>query len=274
MMKTASVRLREAGPLVTYKASEGINSNDYVILEADRGLDYGLVMDQVDVEAMQDIQDSAVKHILRKVTPEDMKVIQDNRIKARDALKLCSRKAKDYKLEMKMVNAEYSFDGKKIIFYFTSEGRIDFRELVKELAKVFKRRIEMRQIGVRDEAKLFGGVGPCGQSLCCVRFLKNFEPVSMKMAKAQHLPLSSNKISGICGRLMCCLFYEYKTYKDLSKGLPKDGQIMEVDGVKARAMSVNILKRTAYLQFEDGRSEKVTFDENGKPVKLEDKKNG
>ncbi len=267
-MKTFSVRLREAGPLMVYKLCDGVGLNDYVIVEADRGFDYGQVQEISDVEALKEEgKDATVKDIARKVTPEDMKVIADNRLKARDALKMCARKTKEYRLEMKMVNAEYSFDGKKIIFYFTSEGRVDFRELVKELARVFKRRIEMRQIGVRDEARLFGGVGPCGQGLCCVRFLKNFEPVSMKMAKAQHLPLSSGKISGICGRLMCCLFYEYKTYKELSRGLPKEGQMIELEQGRGKVMSVNVLKRMAYVQFEEGRQEKILFDDEGKAHK-------
>jgi cell fate regulator YaaT (PSP1 superfamily) len=267
-MKTASVRLRESGPLMTYKLCEDVAPNDYVIVEADRGLDYGLVMDIIEVEAMkEDNKDSAVHAIIRKVSFEDLKEIAEGKIRARDALKLCSRKVKEYRLEMKMVTAEYSFDGKKIVFYFTSEGRVDFRELVKDLAKVFKRRIEMRQIGVRDEARLFGGVGPCGHSLCCVRFLKNFEPVSMKMAKTQHLPLSSGKISGICGRLMCCLFYEYKTYKELSKGLPKEGQVVELEQGKCKVLSVNVLKKMAYVEFEDGRNEKIFFDEEGRQVK-------
>jgi len=275
MMKTFSVRLRESGPLTVYKLCDGVGLNDYVIVDADRGVDYGVVMALADVEALQDDnQESSVKDIIRKVNAEDLKIIAENRLRARDALKMCSRKAKEYKLEMKMVNAEYSFDGKKIIFYFTSEGRVDFRELVKELAKVFKRRIEMRQIGVRDEAKLFGGVGPCGQHLCCIRFLKNFEPVSMKMAKAQHLPLSSGKISGICGRLMCCLFYEYKMYKDLSKGLPKEGQTLQLEQGRGRVLSVNVFKRMAYVQFEEGPIEKIIFDEEGKPVKDPKDSNG
>jgi cell fate regulator YaaT (PSP1 superfamily) len=160
---------------------------------------------------------------------------------------------------MKLVDAEYSLDKKKIIFYFTAEDRIDFRELVKDLAKIFKIRIEMRQIGVRDEARIFGGVGPCGQVLCCVRFLKNFEPVSMKMAKTQKLPLIAGKISGICGRLMCCLFYEYKNYRELSKGLPKEGENIETPQGKGKVISVNVLKRIVYVELEDGRIEKMTF---------------
>jgi cell fate regulator YaaT (PSP1 superfamily) len=263
-MKVALIRLREAGPLMTYKVDEDINLNDYVIVEADRGLDYGEVIEISDMETVfvdKDEKQTSLKSILRKVSNEDLKQIKENKKEAKDAMKTCSRKIREYKLKMKLVDAEYSFDKKKIVFYFTAEGRIDFRDLVKDLAKIFKRRIEMRQIGVRDEARLFGGIGPCGQTLCCVRFLKRFEPVSMKMAKLQKLPLSGGKISGICGRLMCCLFYEYKTYRELSKGLPKEGQTLETPKGKGKVTVVNILKRIAYVELEDGRVEKVFFKE-------------
>jgi len=259
-MKVALVRLREAGQLMTYKVEEDVKVHDYVIVEADRGLDYGEVIEVNEVAPVKPDKASSLKNVLRKLSPQDAKQIKANKQEARDAIKLCSRKIREYKLSMKLVDAEYSFDKKKIVFYFTSEGRVDFRELVKELAKMFKIRIEMRQIGVRDEARIFGGVGPCGQGLCCIRFLKNFEPVSMKMAKLQRLPLSSGKISGICGRLMCCLFYEYKNYKELSKGLPKEGQTIDTQAGKGKVISVNVLKRTVYVELEDGRVEKVTFD--------------
>jgi len=250
--------------MTTYCLLEGINVHDYVVVEADRGMDYGEVvqitsLDLVPKTVEGSPDETSLRNIIRKLTAEDKKQIKDNKLRARDAVKICDRKVSEYKLDMKLVDAEYSFDNKKIVFYFTSETRVDFRELVKELAKVFKIRIEMRQIGVRDEARMFGGVGPCGQCLCCVRFLKNFEPVSMKMAKAQRLPLSSGKISGICGRLMCCLFYEYKTYKEFSKGLPKDGQKIDTPLGKGKVLSVNILKRLAYVEMEDGRIEKISF---------------
>jgi cell fate regulator YaaT (PSP1 superfamily) len=190
---------------------------------------------------------------------QDKKILAVNQKEAQDAMKLCQRKIKDYNLAMKLVDTEYSFDKKKLIFYFISDKRVDFRELVKELAKVFKVRIEMRQIGARDEAKLFGGFGPCGQQLCCCRFLKNFEPVTMKMAKIQKLPLGSGKISGICGRLMCCLSYEHKIYKSLSKNLPKEGQRITTKQAKGKVISVNVLKRIVYLEVEDNRIEKVQF---------------
>ncbi|MDD4954433.1 MAG: stage 0 sporulation family protein [Candidatus Omnitrophica bacterium] len=260
-MKIALIRLRESGQIVTYKIDEGVNVNDYVIIEADRGTDYGEVMEVNEAaEPKEPAQtESSVKNIVRKVSPQDMERIKQNEADAKEAMRQCSRKIGEYKLSMKLVDAEYSFDRKKIVFYFTAEGRVDFRELVKDLAKVFKIRIEMRQIGVRDEARLFGGIGPCGQSLCCVKFLKNFEAVSMKMAKTQKLPLSSGKISGICGRLMCCLFYEYKTYKDLARGLPKEGDVIDTPQGKGKVVSVNILKRLVCAELEDGRIEKVSF---------------
>lgn len=270
-MKVALVRLREAGQLMTYKVGDDVSVNDYVIVEADRGVDYGEVIEISESNAFIEekagnSQKSSLKNIIRKVSQDDKHHLQGNKTEAKDAMKLCSRKIKEYKLLMKLVDAEYSFDKKKIVFYFTSEGRVDFRELVKDLAKVFKIRIEMRQIGVRDEARLFGGVGPCGQALCCARFLKNFEPVSMKTAKVQKLSLSSGKISGICGRLMCCLSYEYNTYRELSKGLPKEGQNIDTPHGKGKVVSVNVLKRLAYVELEDGRTEKIFFD------KQEDKK--
>jgi len=261
-MKVALVRLREAGQLMTYQVGDDIGVHDYVIVEADRGLDYGEVIEINDSDIKCERKASSLKNVVRKLSDQDLGQIKTNEKEAKDAMKLCSRKIREYKLSMKLVDGEYSFDKKKIVFYFTSEGRVDFRELVKELAKIFKIRIEMRQIGVRDEARIFGGVGPCGEKLCCVRFLKNFEPVSMKMAKVQKLPLSSGKISGICGRLMCCLFYEYKNYRELSKGLPKEGQTIDTPQGKGKVISVNVLKRLAYVELEDSRIEKVSFKEN------------
>jgi len=258
-MRIALVRLRQAGQLIAYQVFDDISVHDYVAVEADRGVDYGEVVEVKKAHTYLKV----VKKIVRKLSSEDLEQIKTNEREAKDAMHLCARKIREYKLKMKLVDGEYSFDKKKIVFYFTSEGRIDFRELVKELAKIFKIRIEMRQIGVRDEARIFGGVGPCGQKLCCMRFLKNFEPVSMKMAKMQRLPLSSGKISGICGRLMCCLSYEHKNYRELSKGLPKEGQTLEVPGGKGKVISVNVLKRLVCVETEDGRIEKVSFKDNG-----------
>ena len=256
-MRIAAVRLREAGNIVTYTAPDDIRVNDAVIVEADRGLDYGEVL-----EISESADNRSMRRVVRKVTSDDRKVINGNKKEAKESIKTCSEKIREYKLSMKLVEAEYSFDRKKIFFYFTSNERVDFRELVKDLAKVFKIRIEMRQIGVRDETRLFGGIGPCGRPLCCATFLKNFEPVSIKMAKQQKLPLNPSKISGICGRLMCCLSYEYKLYKELSKGLPKEGDKINTSQGKGKVVSVNVLKRMVYAELEDGRIEKVMFDKN------------
>ncbi len=165
---------------------------------------------------------------------------------------------------MKLVQAEYSFDRSKIVFYFTAEGRIDFRDLVKDLAKIFKARIELRQIGVRDEAKLFGGFGPCGRELCCARFLKDFEPVTIKMAKEEGLPLNPPKISGICGRLMCCLNFEYDTYKNMSKGMPREGERLHLPVGKGKVINVNVFKRTATVELEDGTQVEINYKDKDK----------
>ena len=229
---------------------------DSVIVEVERGIDYGqVVTDPVLTEKV----DESVKKILRLSSGADLKQIDDNRKKAQEASVTCSQKIQDHKLDMKLVGAEYAFDRSKILFYFTSEGRVDFRELVKDLAKIFKARIELRQIGVRDEAKMLGGFGPCGRELCCCRFLKDFEPVTIKMAKDQNLSLNPPKISGLCGRLMCCLSYEHKHYKEMSRGLPREGERIDTPEGKGKVISVNILKRLATVILEDGKFLEVSF---------------
>jgi cell fate regulator YaaT (PSP1 superfamily) len=246
------VRLRDSGQAYPYyqgklQAKEG----DYVIVEHDRGQDYGQVVSSVEIDSKNQPKEPP-KKILRLARDTDIKQIEDNRIKAKEAFNSCSKKIEEHKLDMKLVRAEYSFDRSKIIFYFTASGRVDFRSLVKDLAKIFKARIELRQIGVRDEARLFGGFGPCGRELCCAKFLKDFEPVTIKMAKEEGLPLNPPKISGICGRLMCCLSYEYESYKLLSKGLPHEGEHVHIPQGKGKVISVNVFKRSASIQLEDG----------------------
>nr|WP_228767850.1 stage 0 sporulation family protein [Candidatus Velamenicoccus archaeovorus] len=233
-----------------------IKNGDLVIAEVERGIDYGqVVTDPVLTEKV----DESVKKVLRIATDADLKQIQDNRKKAQEASVTCSKKIEEHKLDMKLVGAEYAFDRSKILFYFTAEGRVDFRELVKELAKIFKARIELRQIGVRDEAKILGGFGPCGKELCCCRFLKDFEPVTIRMAKDQNLPLNPPKISGLCGRLMCCLSFEHKHYKEMCKGLPREGERVETPEGKGKVISVNILKRKASILLEDGKLVEMTY---------------
>ena len=217
------VRLRDSGQVHSYDAGNlEVKEGDYVIVEHDRGLDYGQIVSPSESVLPDTNSKEPLKKILRLAKESDLKQIEENRLKAKEAFNACIKKIEEHKLDMKLVQAEYSFDRAKIIFYFTANGRVDFRNLVKDLAKIFKARIELRQIGVRDEARLFGGFGPCGRELCCARFLKDFEPVTIKMAKEEGLPLNPPKISGLCGRLMCCLSFEYETYKLLSKGLPRE----------------------------------------------------
>jgi len=252
MDKQILVRLRDFGQAYPYNGTDlTAKEGDYVIVEHDRGLDYGQIVTacqcQIDKEAKEPL-----KKIIRIANESDLKTVEDNKVKAREAFNTCLKKIEEHKLDMKLVRAEYSFDRSKIVFYFTAAGRVDFRNLVKDLAKIFKARIELRQIGVRDEAKIFGGFGPCGRELCCAKFLKDFEPVTIKMAKEEGLPLNPPKISGLCGRLMCCLSFEYETYKILAKGLPKEGDKVTLQQGKGEVISVNVFKRTAAIKLEDG----------------------
>jgi cell fate regulator YaaT (PSP1 superfamily) len=259
-MLVAQVKLREGGKIFFFEINEvKFKVGDYVIVEQDRGLDYGQVVSEPET-ILEKSQEEPVYKIVRVATSEDVSQIDRNKRKIKGVISLCMKKIAEHKLEMKLVDAEYSFDRTKIIFYFTAEGRVDFRELVKELAKAFRVRIELRQIGVRDEAKMLGGFGPCGKTLCCASFLKDFEPVTMRMAKDQNLPLNPAKISGLCGRLMCCLSYESSLYQELSRGLPKIGEMVQPeDGVRGRVVDLNILKRTATVELEDGRKIEISY---------------
>ncbi|MDP1852748.1 MAG: stage 0 sporulation family protein [Candidatus Omnitrophota bacterium] len=280
MQNVVQVRLREAGQTLYFIFDKiTLKADDYVIVEADRGIDYGQVVTDPEIlssparaglpvhlkERPKEKLEDGIKKVLRLATPQDIKQIQQNKQKAKEVFSSCTKKIEEHKLDMKLVDAEYSFDRTKLIFYFTAKGRVDFRELVKDLAHLFKTRIELRQIGVRDEAKIFGGFGPCGRGLCCAKFLKEFEPVTIKMAKEQNLPLNPPKISGLCGRLMCCLSYEYKTYKDLSLGLPQEGAKVVLPEGKGSVLSVNPLKGTALVELEDGRH--ITVSYKGTPVR-------
>jgi len=227
-----------------------VKVGDYVIVEAERGKEYGQVISEPELVSQEDIE-APLRKVVRVATRDDSKQIQENKKKTKEALETCTKKIAEHKLDMKLVNAEFSFDRSKFIFYFTAEGRVDFRELVKDLAREFHARIELRQIGVRDEAKIFGGYGPCGRVLCCKSFLKDFEPVTVRMAKDQNLPLNPSKISGVCGRLMCCLGYEYKVYKQLLHGLPKQGETINTKEGKGKVLSVDPLKRTIVAEVGD-----------------------
>jgi cell fate regulator YaaT (PSP1 superfamily) len=260
MEKKVSVQIRKVGGVNSFLCGDlDIKTGDYVIVEAERGLDYGQAVS--DSEEIKKNAPKPRRKINRIMNLEDLQIVKLNLKQTEKALKTCKEKIFEHKLEMKLIDAEFSFDKSKIIFYFTAGERVDFRELVKDLAKIFKTRIEMKQIGVRDETKLFGGIGPCGKKLCCTKFLTNFQPVTIKMAKLQNLPLNPTKISGICGRLLCCLSYEYKTYKDLSKKLPKEGKTINTPEGKAKIVEVNPLKQQAILEFENGERKKINYEE-------------
>jgi len=252
MYEVIQVRMREAGK-ITYFSTGGtkFKVGDYVIVEADRGIDYGQVLSETEAILDSDLEEP-LKKVVRKANLWDLQQIEKNKKKSREVITTCSKKIQDRKLQMKLIDAEFSFDRSKIIFYFTADGRVDFCDLVKDLANAFKTRIELKQIGVRDEAKILGGLGPCGRALCCATYLKDFEPVTIKMAKEQNLPLNPTKISGLCGRLMCCLGYEYKTYKDLMKGMPKEGEIVKTEKGSGKVISINAIKRSVTVELEDG----------------------
>lgn len=259
MHKVVQVRLREAGK-ITYFSTGGLKFKvgDYVIVEQDRGLEYGEVVSEEETLLDTELEKPLCK-IIRKTNPWDHRQIEKNKKKSGELVQICAKRVAELGLPMKFVEAEYSFDRSKIIFYFTSEDRVDFRNLVKDLANVFKARIELKQIGVRDEAKLMGGYGPCGNELCCAKFLKDFEPVTIRMAKDQNLPLNPAKISGLCGRLMCCLSYEDHTYKELIKGLPKIGQEIKTEKGKGKVIALNPLKRTATVEIAEGKHVEMKF---------------
>jgi cell fate regulator YaaT (PSP1 superfamily) len=259
MYEVIQARLREAGK-ITYFSPSGMKFKvgDYVIVEGDRGLDYGQVISEQEAILDSDLEEP-LKKVIRKANPWDVHQIEKNKKKIREVMDTCSRKVQERKISMKLVDAEFSFDRSKIIFYFTAEGRVDFRDLVKDLAGAFKTRIELKQIGVRDEAKMLGGLGPCGRALCCATYLKDFEPVTIKMAKEQNLPLNPTKISGLCGRLMCCLGYEHKTYKELVKGLPREGETVKTGHGTGKVISINVIKRAALVELESGTQVEVKY---------------
>ena len=251
MIKVIGVRFRTAGKIYFFDPLEfEIKRGDHVIVETARGVEYGTVVcDPKEVEEDQVIQ--PLKPVLRVATAKDDEQEKSNKEKEREAFKVCLEKIRKHELDMKLIDAEYTFDNNKVLFYFTADGRIDFRELVKDLAAVFKTRIELRQIGVRDETKILGGIGSCGRQLCCHTHLSEFVPVSIKMAKEQNLSLNPTKISGVCGRLMCCLKHEEETYEELNRNLPNVGDFVNCnDGVKGEVHSVNVLRQLVKVIVE------------------------
>lgn len=258
MVKIIGVRFRQAGKAYYFDpdGNEDIKRGDYVIVETAKGMEYGYVMMGV-TEMEEDKIVAPLKKIIRVATEKDAEVNKKNREKEKQAFKTCLEKIAKHNLEMKLIEAEYTFDNNKLLFYFTADGRIDFRELVKDLASVFRTRIELRQIGVRDETKIRGGIGICGRPLCCHTFLSEFAPVSIKMAKEQNLSLNPTKISGVCGRLMCCLKNEEAAYEYLNSTLPDVNTFVKTpDGLQGKVQSVAVLKQKVKVVVDLDNDEK------------------
>ncbi|MCI8633332.1 MAG: stage 0 sporulation family protein [Lachnospiraceae bacterium] len=243
MTTVIGVRFRHAGRIYYFNpGAYRIQKGEYVIVETMRGIEYGLVVTEPRLAAEEDIV-APLRNVLRKATEKDKEIYAKNMAAEKEAFDICLEKIKAHHLDMNLVEVEYTFDGNKILFYFTADGRVDFRELVKDLAALFRTRIELRQIGVRDETKMGGGIGICGRPYCCASFLSDFAPVSIKMAKDQNLSLNPTKISGTCGRLMCCLKYEESTYEELNKKLPDEGDLVETPSGEGEVLHVNVLRQ-------------------------------
>lgn len=251
MINIVGVRFKNAGKIYYFDPVDfEIEEDMDVVVETARGLEYGTIVvgkKEIDEESLV----SPLKPIIRIATEEDTKIYKENKEKAKETFELCLEKIKEHNLTMYLIDCEYTFDRNKLIFYFTAEGRIDFRELVKDLAAIFKTRIELRQIGVRDEAKSIGGLGTCGRKLCCSSWLGDFQPVSIKMAKDQSLSLNPTKISGICGRLFCCLKYEHDVYVEAIEKMPVVGSVVKVENQKGKVIEINPLLEQIKIEFND-----------------------
>ena len=255
MIKVIGVRFKKAGKIYYFDpAGLDIEKGNFVVVETARGIEFGEC-----VIGLKEINENDViaplKSVLRVATDNDIEKHNQNKEKEKDAFSICLKKIAEHKLTMKLIDVEYTFDNNKVIFYFTADGRVDFRELVKYLATIFKTRSELRQIGVRDEAKMLGGLGPCGRPMCCSTFLGDFASVSIKMAKEQNLSLNPTKISGICGRLMCCLNYEQSTYEDIRKRIPKVGSIVKTEDGTGVVVSNNIIKESVKVKLKCKKTE-------------------
>ncbi|MCA1012958.1 stage 0 sporulation family protein [Halobacillus halophilus] len=251
MIEVVGVRFKQAGKIYYFDPGQlKMTTEDYVIVETVRGIEFGKV-----VIANKSVDEEDVvlplKKVIRIADDKDKVTVDENNDNAAEAYRVCEAKIREHKLDMNLVDVEYTFDRNKVIFYFTADGRVDFRTLVKDLASVFKTRIELRQIGVRDEAKMLGGIGPCGRMLCCSTFLGDFEPVSIKMAKDQNLSLNPAKISGLCGRLMCCLKYENDDYEAAKKELPDLGENISTSFGKGKVVGLNMLERMVQIEFRE-----------------------
>lgn len=258
MRKIIGIRFRTAGKVYYFDPVQfEIKKGDHVIVETARGIEYGTAVGDIR-ELEEEKINQPLKPVIRIATERDDRQQADNKKKEKEAYQICLEKIKKHNLEMKLIDTEYTFDNNKILFYFTADGRIDFRELVKDLASVFKTRIELRQIGVRDETKILGGMGICGRVLCCHTFLSEFAPVSIKMAKEQNLSLNPTKISGVCGRLMCCLKNEEETYEELNRRLPNVGDYVTTDdGYKGEVHSVNVLRQLVKVVVDTGDEKEI-----------------
>ena len=251
MYDVVGVRFKKAGKIYYFDPNGlTIPDGEFVIVETIRGIEFGKVVINKKQVDEHDIV-LPLKKVLRIAEDKDKSIVSENKQAATEAYEVCVQKVVEHKLDMKLVDVEYTFDRSKVIFYFTADGRIDFRELVKDLASIFRTRIELRQIGVRDEAKMLGGIGPCGRMLCCSTFLGDFEPVSIKMAKDQNLSLNPTKISGLCGRLMCCLKYENDEYENAKEQLPDLGVMLETPNGVGKVVGLNILERVLQLELVD-----------------------
>ncbi len=263
MITVIGIRFRRAGKVYYFAPEDNIvyGQGQHAIVETARGIEYGeVVISNKEVDDSEVVQ--PLKKVIRLATPEDDEKYKQNKIKEKEAFFICKEKIIKHKLDMKLIDVEYTFDNNKVLFYFTSYERVDFRELVKELASIFKTRIELRQIGVRDETKMCGGIGICGRSLCCNTFLGDFQPVSIKMAKEQNLSLNPIKISGICGRLMCCLKYEQECYVEIRGRLPVIGDIVITPDGKGEVLSVNVLReqvRVAVQKKDKDEKEAIMY---------------
>ena len=258
MTKVIGVRFRTAGKIYFFAPGKfQIKRGDNVIVETARGVEFGRV-----VSGPKDVKDEEVvqplKSVIRMASDQDRRTVEKNKQKEKEAFKICLEKIRKHNLEMKLIDVEYTFDGNKILFYFTADGRIDFRELVKDLAAVFRTRIELRQIGVRDETKMMGGIGICGRPLCCHSYMADFVPVSIKMAKEQNLSLNPTKISGVCGRLMCCLKYEQDTYEYLNSRMPSVGEKVKTpEGIIGEVKSVSVLRQLVRVVIDNGEEKEL-----------------
>lgn len=278
MPKAVGVSFRQGGKVYLYDPEDlQLVPGDDVVVPAARGVGYGTVVSPIREVAEDDLSET-LKKVMRRATPKDRERKRKNASREEDAYKTARDLIQKHGLPMKLVDADYMFDGSSIIFYFTADGRVDFRELVKDLASTLRTRIELRQVGVRDEAKMVGGLGPCGRDLCCSCFLSDFEPVSIKMAKEQDLPLNPNKISGICGRLMCCLKYEVDAYEEFNSRAPQMGSKVEIEDDKGTVIGYQVPKGIVTVQLENGNRVNVPLSQlqgkkDSRVKKLRRKKN-